>query len=96
MNLAYKIVSIFSTVSKVEDLICELHSYFCKSSKHFVEFKIFSEGVTVGNKIHKDVETRWISFHGLEELARAEYQSLIGVICEQCLIVDKDLDLLNK
>lgn len=63
-NLPYKIVSNFPTVSKVEDLIRELHLYFCRSPKHLAKFKIFSKGVTVGNKILKDVETRWISLHG--------------------------------
>ena len=67
MNLSYKIVRTFPIVSKVEDLIRELHSYFCRSPRCFAEFKIFSEGVTTGNKILKDVETRWISLHGQEE-----------------------------
>lgn len=67
INLAYKIVSDFPTVSKVEDLICELHSYFCRSPKFLIEFKIFSELVTTRNKLLKDVETRWISLHGLTE-----------------------------
>ena len=96
MNLAYKIVSTFPTVSKVEDLIRELHSYFCRSPKRFAEFKIFSEGVTAGNKILKDVETRWISLHGPAERVLAEYQSLIGVLYEQRLTVDRAPDLLNK
>lgn len=96
MNLAYKIVSTSPIVSKVEDLIRELHSYFCRSPKCFAEFKIFSEGVAVGNKILKDVETRWISLHGPAERVLVEYQSLIGVLYEQHLIVDRAPNLLNK
>ena len=96
MNLAYNIVSSFPTVSKVEDLIHELHSYFCKSPKRFAKFKIFSEGVTIGNKILKDVETKWISLHGPTEQVLVEYQSLIRVIYEQCLTIDKSPNLLNN
>lgn len=40
MNLAYRIVSNFPTMSKVEDLVHELHSYFYQSPKHFAEFQI--------------------------------------------------------
>ena len=38
MNLAFKIVSNFSLVSKVEYLVREVHAYFCWSPKRFLEF----------------------------------------------------------
>ena len=33
MDLAFKIVSKFPVVSKVEELVCETHAYFCHSPK---------------------------------------------------------------
>jgi hypothetical protein len=39
MNLAFKIVSKFPSVSKVEDLVREAYAYFSRSPKQFLEFK---------------------------------------------------------
>ena len=52
MNLSFKIVSKFSLVSKVEYLVREVHAYFFRSPKQFLEFNlfIFSDGVTNGKK----------------------------------------------
>ena len=50
-SLAFKIVSNFSLVSKVEYLVCGVHAYFCQSPKQFLEFKFFSDGVTNGKKL---------------------------------------------
>lgn len=80
MNLAFKIVSKFPTVSKVKNLVCEIHAYFCQSPKHFIEFQNFTEGITLGNKLLEDVDTRWISLHGPTQRVLSEYQSLIGVM----------------
>ena len=41
MNLAFKIVSNFSLVSKVESLVREVHAYFFQSPKRFLEFNFF-------------------------------------------------------
>ena len=41
MNLSFKMVSNFSLVSKVEYLVREVHAYFCRSPKRFLEFKFF-------------------------------------------------------
>jgi len=48
MNLSFKIVSMFPSVSKVEDLIRETHAYFSRSPNFFLEFKHFADGVTDG------------------------------------------------
>ena len=37
MNLAFKIVSNFSLVSKAEYLVREVHAYFCRSPIQFLE-----------------------------------------------------------
>lgn len=48
MNLAFKIVNKFPLVSKVEDIVHEVHAYFFRSPKRFLEFQNFVDGVTNG------------------------------------------------
>ena len=48
MNLAFKIVSNFPLVSKVEELVHETHAYFCHSPKPFTEFQQFADSITYG------------------------------------------------
>ena len=57
MNLSFRVVKKFPSVNKVEDLVRELYAYFCRSSKRFREFQHFSDGITNGNKLLKDVDT---------------------------------------
>lgn len=93
MNLSFKIVSKYLVVTNVEDLIIELYSYFCRSPKWFLEFQNFADGITDGNKLLKDVDTRWISLHGPVHWVYLEHRSLIGVMYEHCYMVDKAPDL---
>jgi hypothetical protein len=53
MNLAFKIVSKFPLVSKVEDLVQEAYAYFFHSPKQFSEFQKFVDSVTNGKKTTK-------------------------------------------
>ena len=53
MNLAFKIVSNFPLVSKVEELVREPHAYFCRSPKRFIEFQQFANDITDGKKTIK-------------------------------------------
>ena len=89
MSLAFKIVSNFSLVSKVEYLVHEVHAYFRRSPKRFLEFRIFSDCVTNGKKLLKDVDTRWISLKGPAERLFNEYASLVGVMYEHRSSVEK-------
>jgi hypothetical protein len=73
MNLAFKIVSKFPSVSKVEYIVREAYAYFSHSSKQFSEFKKFVDGVTNGNKLLKDVDTRWTSLNGSTQRLFSEY-----------------------
>jgi len=82
MNLAFKIVSKFPLVSNVEYLVREVHAYFCRSPKRFLEFQKFVEGITDGKKLLKDVDTRWISLKGPSQRLFDEYASLVGVMYE--------------
>ena len=96
MNLSFKIVINFSLVSKVEYLVREVHAYFFRSPKQFLEFNlfIFSDGVTNGKKWLEDVDTRWISLKGTIERLYDEYESLAGVMYEHRSSVEKAQTLL--
>jgi hypothetical protein len=96
MNLAFKIVSKFPLVSKVEDLVREAYAYFSRIPKQFSEFKKFADGVTNGNKLLNDVDTRWISLNGPAQRLFSEYQSLVGVMYEHRFGVDKAQDLVFR
>ena len=82
MNLSFRVVKKFPSVNKVGDLVRELYAYFCRSPKCFREFQHFSNGITDGNKILKDVDTKWISLDGTTHRVFFEYQSLIGLMYE--------------
>ena len=70
----------FPLVNKVEDLVREFYAYFCQSPKHFREFQHFADGIIDGNKLLKDVDTRWIFSDGPSHRVFFEYQSLIGLM----------------
>ena len=48
MNLAFKIVSKFPPVSKIEEIVHETHAYFCCSPKQFTKFQQFENGIIDG------------------------------------------------
>ena len=95
-NLAFKIVTKFPLLSKVEYLVHEVHAYFFRSPKQFLEFIFFSfsDGVPNGKKLLEDVDTRWISLKGPIERLYDEYESLVGVMYEYCSSVEKTQTLL--
>ncbi|KAH7314796.1 hypothetical protein KP509_21G020700 [Ceratopteris richardii] len=79
-NLAFKIVLEFVFVQKVEDLVHQAYAFFSKSPKRIKEFKCFSDGISKGRKLEKNIDTRWISLIGLVERLFEEYKSVIGVV----------------
>ncbi|KAH7428771.1 hypothetical protein KP509_09G016700 [Ceratopteris richardii] len=79
-NLAFKIVSEFVFVQKVEDLVHQAYAFFSKSPKRIKEFKCFSDGISKGRKLKKNIDTRWISLIGPIERLFEEYKSVIGVV----------------
>ena len=89
MNLAFKIVRKFPSVSNVKYLVRDVHAYFCRSPKRFLEFQNCAEGVTDGKKLLKYVDTRWISLKGSAQRLFDEYASLVGVMYENHSIVGK-------
>jgi len=96
MNLAFKIVSKFPSVSKVEDLVRETHAYFSRSPKRYLEFQQFADGITDGKKLLKDVDTRWISLNGPTQRLFNEFKYLVGLMYENHYTVDKAQDLLSR
>lgn len=78
INLAYKMVSNFENVAKLEDLIRELHAFTESSPKQFLEFQKFTIGITDGKKLQKDVEMRWISLYEPACRVREKYPLLVG------------------
>ena len=94
MNIAFKIVSNFSLVSKVEYLVHEVHSYIFRSPKRFLKLIFFFDGVTNGKKLLKDVDKIWISLKGPAERLFNEYASLVGVMYEHFSSVEKSQSLL--
>ncbi|KAH7405300.1 hypothetical protein KP509_15G064700 [Ceratopteris richardii] len=79
-NLAFKSVSEFVFVQKVEDLVHQAYAFFSKSPKRIKEFKCFSDGISKGRKLKKNIDTRWISLIGPVERLFEEYKSVIGVV----------------
>lgn len=95
-NLAFKIVSDFEEVSKVETLVKDLYSYFSKSPKRSLEFCQFQEGLTNGKKLLKDVDTQWISLYGPVQRVFNEYPSLVGLMDMHAGDVERAEELLYR
>ena len=75
----------------------EVHAYFFRSPKQFLEFFLFLflyDGVTNGKTLLEDVNTRWISLKGPIKGLYNEYESLVGVMYEHCSSVEKAQTLL--
>ena len=96
MNLAFKIVSKFPLVSKVEELVRETQAYFCRSPKRFTEFQQFAGCITDGKKLLKYVDTICISLNGPAQRLFSEHKSLVGVMYEHRFSVDKDRDIVFR
>lgn len=95
MNLAYIIVGKFKLIAKFEDLVPEVHAYFYRSPRRFIEFQIFVEGLNNGHKMLKYVHTRWISLYQPIHRVYEEYQFLLGVMWQNHMEVDKAWDLIH-
>jgi len=94
MNLAYRIIGTFISVSKVEDLIHDLHAYIARSRKRYKEFKNFFVEITDGNKLLKDVDTRWILLYEPVKRVLIEYLRSTSYMYKHHNVVHKAKDLL--
>jgi hypothetical protein len=90
-NLAVEPLSNLPSVSKIESLCKNIHSYFSHLPKRHLEFTKLVEIVEIeGLKILNNVKTRWISL--LEPLKRVlgEYKTLIAKMCEDAVVKDPE------
>ena len=94
MNLTYRIVSTFISVSKVEEVIHDLHVYIVRRSKRYKEFKNFFVRIIDKNKLLKDNDTRWILLYEPTKRVFLEYPSLTGYVYEHRNAIYKAKDLL--
>jgi hypothetical protein len=78
MNLAVQALSNLPMVTKIENLLQSLHSYFTSSPKKHLEFTKLVEIVeTSGLKMLPTVRTRWISMFEPLKRVLSEYKTLI-------------------
>ncbi len=76
-NLAIKLIRI-AFGDLLENMLQTLHSYFARSPKRHLEFTKLEELMQIkGNKIFRNVKTRWISMLNLAKKVMAEYKTLL-------------------
>ena len=77
-NLAVQTLSEFEVVRHVEDVLAALYSYFSSSPKRTLEFQKLAACLeSKGNKILRNVKTRWISMLGPAKRLLEEYKPLV-------------------
>jgi hypothetical protein len=65
-------------VIRLENLLQTLYAYFSKSPKRYLEFSKLAEIMeTQGNKLLKNVKTRWISLLEPTKRVMSEYRTLV-------------------
>jgi hypothetical protein len=97
-NLAVQTLSEFKVVKHVEDLLAALYSYFSSSPKRSLEFQKLAACLeSKGNKILRNVKTRWISMLGPARRVLEEYKPLVtkmAVDAPKELAAKKNLSML--
>jgi hypothetical protein len=91
-NLAVETLSSFEVVKHVEDLLASLYSYFSSSPKRTLEFQKLAACLeSKGNKILRNVKTRWISMLEPAKRVLEEYKPLVTK-----MVVDSPKELAAK
>jgi hypothetical protein len=79
LNLAVEALNKLPIVATIEDMLGDLYSFFCKSPKKHLEFLKLAEVMeTKGNKILRNIKTRWISMLAPSIRVMNEYRTLIA------------------
>jgi hypothetical protein len=66
VNLVVKTLSKYPMVSRLERIFQSMYLYFCKSNKCHAELQKLDDLMeTKGNKMLRNIETRWISMRSL-------------------------------
>jgi hypothetical protein len=83
MNLAVEALEKLPILQKIESLLADLYSYFCKSPKKHIKFyKLVEVMETKGLKILRNIKTRWISMLSPAIRAMNEYRTLLVKMLE--------------
>jgi hypothetical protein len=78
INLVVETLSNYPMVSRLESLFQSMYSYFCRSNNRHTELQKLADLMeTKGNKMLKNIETRWISMRSPAKRIMAEYTTLM-------------------
>ncbi len=78
LNLAVQTLSNFPMISRLESMMASVYTYFCRSNKKGAELqKLVALMETKGNKMLRNVTTRWISMRSPAMRVLDEYKTLI-------------------
>jgi hypothetical protein len=78
INLVVQTLSNFPMISRLEGMLASIYSYFCRSNKKHAELqKLASIMETKGNKMLRNVTTRWISMRSPAMRVFEEYKTLV-------------------
>jgi hypothetical protein len=81
--MAIQTLNVLNLVLKIESLLASMYNYFVHSSKHHLEATKLVEILECkGNKIMKNIKTRWISMLSSSRRVLQKYKPLIVKIVE--------------
>jgi hypothetical protein len=81
INLVVQFLKYLTFITKIEGFMLNMYGYFSHSSKRHLEFQRLAQTLeTKGNKILKNVKTRWMSMLDLLKRIMAEYRFLLTVM----------------
>jgi hypothetical protein len=77
-NLAVEVLGQTPIVSGIEELLADIYTFFCKSPKKHLEFVKLAELLnSKGNKILRNIKTRWLSMLAPVVRIMNEYRPLL-------------------
>jgi hypothetical protein len=75
-------------IPKIEGFMLNMYAYFNHSPKNYLEFQSLAQTLeTKGNKILKNVKTRWMSMLDPWKRIMAKYHPLLAMMQLDCFIV---------
>jgi hypothetical protein len=96
MNLAVEALEKLPILLKIEDMLQDLHGYFCKSPKKHMEFLKLAEVMdTKGLKILRDIKTRWILMLAPAVCIMNEYRTLLVKMLQDSKLKNAKGDVKN-
>jgi hypothetical protein len=77
-NLTVDVLGQMPIVSGIEEMLADIYTFFCKSSKKHLEFvKLVELLNSKGNKILRNIKTRWLSMLAPTVRIMNEYRPLL-------------------